>query len=574
MITVDNDFLTSIEANARHILMRAFINGGNGDVELTGDDLIDITVTEATNASDGLAMGTAISSKLVMKIKAPNTPLLLTGSSIRPEITCYNLKEWIPLGKFYITEAVSNDDFATTFTITAYDGFSKTESVYVPKIEMPGKAAAILTDIATQCGFSLGEVPAALNDIMISQELSKVNTDGTLAFPNGANVEEGALVIGDFVNASDKEVNSYTCRQYIGYFAGLLGKNARFDRAGNLIFTWYKNAEYKNAEGETIVYNIPRSLQYVGGCKRLTEQDYSAYSITSGSSGAEIVAGTGVGFSFENPFMTQEILDGILSTVGTITYTPLRVKWRGNPAIEAGDIITVEDHAGNPCTVYVMEQTIRIGGGLNTEIKCYGASEQAMAFSTAPTTQKIKQAYTKLQAAMAEVAKLLNGSNGGVFEILDEDRNGINDGWKIRSADDQRFIKANLNGIGITDDGGKTYEQAMTIDGINATAIRTGTMSAQRISVGDETLGDVFSVALENGHPVVTIGSSDSDIKQKQTNDAITFVTNEDTPVAKFSTTGAEWADLQQMKYCGFVWTRSPSGNVRFTKVITKEGES
>ena len=553
MINVSADFLAAIEANARQILLRAHI----GDVELTGDNLIDITITEATGASSGLSMGATISSKLVMKIKMPDFPLLLTGNSVQPEIACYGVDEWIPLGKFYITEAVSNDDFKTTFTITAYDDFSKTESVYEPRISMPNTAAEILTDIASQCGFSVGNVPEFLNEVSINYELSKLDADGTMVFPNGANIESGALVIGDFVSAPAEQSGLYTCRQYIGYFAGLLGTNARFDRNGNLVFVWYTD----------IGYTIPRSRQYIGGCKRLTENDNIMQSITSGSSGAEIVAGTGIGISFENPFMTQAILDDIFSNIGTITYTPLQVKWRGNPAIEAGDIVTVEDYGGNLCTVYVMEQVIRISGGLYTEIKCYGASEQTIAFSTSPTATKIKQVYSKLQSALAEATALLNGANGGVFEILDEDGDGINDGWRIRSADEQRFIKANLNGIGITHDGGATYEQAMTVDGINASAIHTGTMSAQRISVGDETLGDVFSVELENGHPVVTIGSSDSSIKQKQTNDAITFVNGQDDQVAKFSTTGAEWADLQQMKYCGFVWTKSPTtGNVRFTK--------
>ena len=202
----------------------------------------------------------------------------------------------------------------------------------------------------------------------------------------------------------------------------------------------------------------------------------------------------------------------------------------------------------------------------------------AIAFSTSPTSKKIQQVYTKLQAAIAEATSLLNGANGGVFEIFDEDKNGINDGWIIYSGDRQQFIKANVNGIGITTDGGKTYKEAITAGkGINASVINTGTMNAQRISVGDETLGDVFSVKLDdNKHPVVTIGSSDSSIKQKQTNDAVTFVNGQDDTVAKFSTTGAEWIDMQQMKYCGFVWTKSlTTGNVRFTKASdTKAGES
>ena len=214
-----------------------------------------------------------------------------------------------------------------------------------------------------------------------------------------------------------------------------------------------------------------------------------------------------------------------------------------------------------------MEQTLRISGGLYSEIKCYGDSEEKIAFSTSPTSKKLQQAYTKLQNALAEATALLNGANGGVFEILDEDQDGINDGWRIRSADERQFIKANLNGIGITKDGGATYEQAITTDGINASAIHTGVMNAERISVGDQTLGDVFTVELDAyGHPVVTIGSSDSSIKQKQTNDSVMFVNGQNDEIAKFSTTGAEWADLQQMKYCGYVWTRSANGNVRFTK--------
>ena len=552
MIDVSPNFRTAIEAPTRQILLRAYI----GDTLLTGDNLIDLTVTEAVNTSDGISMGSAISSKLVMKVKTPDSSIHLTGNSVRPEVACYGVDKWIPLGEFYITDAVSDDDFETTFTITAYDAFSKTESVYEPQISMPNMASEILKDIASQCKFSLGEIPESLSEIFISQEFSSLDANGTLSFPNGSNVENGALVIGDFVNAPPEEINSYTCRKYIGYFAGLLGKNARFDRYGKLTFTWYTDREY----------NIPRELQYMGGCKRLTQDEYTVNSITSGSSNTTIVAGNGVGISFENPFMTQNILDNIFSNIGKVKYIPLQVKWRGNPAIEVGDIVTVEDRSGKLCTTYVMEQTIRVSGGLYSEIKCYGDSDSAIAFSTSPTSKKIQQVYTKLQAAISEATSLLNGANGGVFEILDENRDGQNDGWIIHSKDG-RGIKANVNGIGITDDSGATYKTAMTVEGIHADAITVGEMDAQRISVGNATLGDVFSVKLDAyGHPVVTIGSSDSSIKQKQTNDAVTFVNADGTTVAQFSTAGAEWIDMQQMKYCGFVWTRAENRNVRFTK--------
>lgn len=566
MYSVSSNFNAAATANARQILVRAYVN----ETLLTGDNLIDLTVTEAVNASGGLSIGTTISSKLTAKIKMPETPLLLTDSIIRPEVSFYGVDEWVPLGKFYVTDAVSDNDFNTTFTITAYDGFCKTEAPYVPKIPMPNTAQAILEDIATQCGFLVegmtggdasGLPTVDENGILTYTDLPTIDENGVLSFSAPMKVFGGILTPENGGNypLGTFDFLDLTHRQYIGYLAGLVGRNARFNRAGNLVFTWYTD----------FGWSIDRNSQYMGGFKRLTENDFALHSITSGTSDNMFTSGSGVGISFENPFMTQAILDDIFDGLKDLSYTPAQVKWRGNPAVEAGDIIVAEDQNGIARQIYVMEQAIHVGGGLYSEIKCYGESEASIQFSTSPREKKLQQVYTKLQAAIAEATQLLNGANGGVFEILDENKDGINDGWIIHSPDFQRFIKANLNGIGITKDGGATFEQAMTVDGINASSIHTGQMSAQRISVGDETLGDVFSVDLDkDGHPVVTIGSSDSVVKQKQTHDAITFVDNQDTQVAKFSTTGAEWADLQQMKYCGFIWTKSTaSGNVRFTKV-------
>lgn len=565
MYKLSTAYSDAAQANARQILTRAVFNE---NTVLTGKNIIDMAVTEAVNASGGISMGATIASKLEMSIKTPDTALLLdegivdpyvgfsglylsanfdvegdtisaatdteiTASgtlvyTILPEITAegiltlgaYDEPEFCPLGKFYISKAESNTDFKTQFKIVAYDGFSKTEETYSPMITMPNTAEAILADIASQCGFSLA---------------------GDIDYPAGV-----------------FDLYDFTCRQYIGYFAGLVGKNARFNRDGKLTFVWYENHSY----------NIPRGNQYLGGLKRLTDAPFTVHSISSGASDAMFVAGDGVGISYENPFMTQEIVDAIFERVGTFSYVPLQVKWRGNPAVEAGDIVAVEDAHGTTHTVYIMEQVLKIGGGLYSEIKCYGQSDADMQFSTSPTQKKLQQVYTKMQEAIKEATALLKGANGGVFEILDENGDEINDGWIIHSADGQKYIKANVNGIGITTDGGATFKEALTVNGLNASAVVTGQMSAQRVIVGDEVLGNVFSVDQDaEGRIVVTIGAAQNDIKQKQTNDAITFVDKNENQVAKFSVTGAEWQKMQQMKYCGFIWTKSASsGNVRFTK--------
>lgn len=584
MYSINEAYALAAEANARHILVKALFNG---TTELTGDNIIDMTVTEATNASDGLSMGATIASKLVMSIKMPDAPLLLEGGYVQPYVGFYGLDDYCPLGKFYITEAVSKDDFRTAFTITGYDSFSKTEKPYTPTIDMPNTPQAILTDIASQCGFSLSDTNTLTDAGMApsTPALPEAVSDGaggyTLVFPETPTVESdtgvmvcaaemgliGVEVLIPLAVGIDLDIEiglyDYTCRQYIGYIAGLAGKNARFDRNGELSFVWYTDNGI----------SVGRDLQFMGGFKRLTSNDVITASITSGAANNVITAGTGVGFSFENPFMTQDRLNELLSVASSLSYTPATLKWRGNPMVEAGDIIVAEDAYGASRKLCVMEQTLHIGGGMYSEIKCYGKSEAEINFETSPQEKKLQQLKTELQDVIAEATKLLQGANGGVFEILDENGDGINDGWIIRTVDDQQHIKANVNGIGITTNGGQTYEQAITVNGINASAIHTGHMSAERITVGDATLGDVFTVELDaDGHPVVTIGSSGSDIKQKQTSDAVTFVDGADNQVARFSVSGAEWADMQEMRYCGFVWTKSnTTGNVRFTKASEEE---
>lgn len=517
MYQVSEEYTESATSNARQVLVKALFND---ETPLGGDNIINLDITEAIGTTKGLSMGNTISTQIKMTLKSPEDPIVLDGGTVAPSVSFYPLDEYCPLGKFYISEAKSANDFKTIFEISGYDAFCKTEMKYQPTIAMPNTAEAIVDDIASQCGFE------------VSSEI---------AYPSGSI---------DFFD--------WTCREYIGYIAGLSGKNAKFDRNGKLIFAWYEQTNC----------SVGRGLQFMGGFKRTTVSDFVVNSITSGSSGNVITSGTGIGITFENPLMTQDILDTIFSTISGASYTPAELKWRGNPAIEAGDIITVEDKDGNQRTVYVMEQTIRVSGGLYSEIKCYGDSEAAINFSTSPTSKKLQQVYNALQDAVKAATELLNGSNGGVFEIVDENEDGVNDGWVIHSGDNRQFIKANLNGIGITTDGGATYQQAMTVKGINADVVTSGQMSAQRVSVGDAALGDIFVVDMdENGHPVVTIGASGSDIKQKQTNDAISFVNGKNAQVAKFSVTGAEWEDMQEMKYCGFVWTKSAvTGNVRFTK--------
>lgn len=96
---------------------------------------------------------------------------------------------------------------------------------------------------------------------------------------------------------------------------------------------------------------------------------------------------------YTNPFITEAMAKRVAKNVFGLTYMPCNVKFRGNPAHQAGDAIRVIDRFGDTHTVLIMSQTISFGGGLNSQISCPGEiAEEAEGAMSSPTGQKIAAA--------------------------------------------------------------------------------------------------------------------------------------------------------------------------------------
>lgn len=155
--------------------------------------------------------------------------------------------------------------------------------------------------------------------------------------------------------------------------------------------------------------------------------------------------GATVTMEYTNPLITSKMVDGITALVQGVSYTPSKVKHRGNPALEAGDIVTVPDRDGNYHTVLIMQQTMVFGGGMNATITCPGQTEKKTNFSsTGALTAQIKQivqeetsnkkresdAYNSLvvssmSRAMSSISRQVT-EDGATLKILNEWRDGTN----------------------------------------------------------------------------------------------------------------------------------------------------
>ena len=116
-----------------------------------------------------------------------------------------------------------------------------------------------------------------------------------------------------------------------------------------------------------------------------------------------------------------------------------------------------------------------------------------MSFDSVSASVKLELSKVKnsMEAAIKAATDAINGANGGYYRILDLDKDGNPDGWECFATDGLQGVKCTYGGIGCTTNGGKTYTNAMTGAGINATAITTGIITGG-------TNG--FSFNLESGH--------------------------------------------------------------------------
>ena len=106
---------------------------------------------------------------------------------------------------------------------------------------------------------------------------------------------------------------------------------------------------------------------------------------------------------YTNPFITEEMAEKISAKVFGLTYMPCNVKWRGNPAHQAGDAVRVVDRSGVKHVVLLMQQTTNFGGGMNSNISCPGeTSENADGAMTSPTGQQIAAATGQLDADLKQ----------------------------------------------------------------------------------------------------------------------------------------------------------------------------
>lgn len=467
MYSVTDAFNSACAAPGREITSKILFNG---TTELAASEVQEISITEQFGSSDGATIGAAFSSQCKVVIYKQTPALPLSGGNFTPYagIMVDGAAQFVPKGKFYIPSDGVEKTGDLWLTITGYDRMAGLTAEYVPTVPFPATPTQMLVDVCTQAHVTAPSV--TMPDIQIAAPYS------------------GSL------------------RQQLGWLAGLIGCNAKFDATGNLVFCWYAD------NGLTLGWDV----QYMDGLELTADGAFTINSLLTGTEENPISVGTGLGITSTNPYMTAEQATVVLAQISGKSLMPCKLKWRGNPAVEAGDSVTVTGRDGKALTVYVMEQRMTIKGGMSADITCYGTEDADYAVES-PTQKKMQRQYDDVRKAFQDATSRIIGAKGGYFEITYDD-DGFPTGWVIRNTpsveDDTKMWIMSAGGLGYSSDGGKTVTDiALTDDG--------KILGSALIIKQDDVDGLSAALSAINGKLTSKITRAEAESEIKQTADAL-----------------------------------------------------
>lgn len=465
MYAVSSDYKTAIAQSGRKFTLRVTHAG----VQYT-DAVQSITYKQQVDASNRLTMGTACASTVTIVMLSAQNIAIYVGDKITCECGLSlpdGSVEWVPLGVFFVKSISSKDNFKTV-TINAGDALEYMSSEYIPDgiAKLPVSFKDLAIDVARQ----------ADNNVFEENPLEDFNPfDKSTVWPN--------------ISFSEIPSNVQV-RGMLGYLAGCIGCFVKITRDGKIKFDWYTD--------NSVV--ITPEMQFLDGFSRSSRADsITVTSIVSGTQDAQISIGSsevGAEISFNDPMITQEMLDDIWQSKiidaegnSKVVFTPGNVKWIGDPAIDAGDIVVANDKDGNQFNIYIMTRTTTLSGGCVSTETCSWNDTITLNFSTGGTNvEKIQRAYSSLLAEIKRVTEQITGVDGG-YVVLNYDIN--NQPYEILIMDSPNINEAenvwrfNQNGIGHSSSGyNGAYTTAMTMDGlIIGSMIAANTISGESLDI-------------------------------------------------------------------------------------------
>lgn len=345
-----SEFNTEMDKNGGRTFAAAIEVGG----KTITDGIKSIKLTDATSSGETLEIGSTIIKQAEIFMKKPDVVLENAIITVKIGLVLDSGIEYIPMGVYKVTKPEEQSGW---LTVKAYGRMYDLDRLYASSLTYPVTSDKILEEISKKTGVTF-------------------------------NVTQNPIKI-------TKAPAGYTCREVVGFLAGLYGTSAVENRSGAIEFRWYpKTATVKDI-------GLGKTYEF----KKDSQADYSLDKISCVvSTDKEVTAGSGVRqVEMQNPYMTQARIDSIYETRKAFSYRPGTVSFLGDIRLDPWDVVTVTDLSGT-YRMPVMVLDTEYDGGVKSEITAPADTEAETSDFRGPMQLSLDRAYTEILAVNALLA--------------------------------------------------------------------------------------------------------------------------------------------------------------------------
>ena len=341
MYNVSNEYLAAIRALSKTDRMTGTLRYAGGEEISLADALLrggTVSISKQCVTGEELEYGTAIFGELDISLRTDQSRYAFSGAVVAPmygvllaDGTWYDL----PLGVYTVCET---DRKNSIVELVAYDNLLNLDKDF-DGVSIFGTPFEVMTEICEVCGVTFAHTEEEI-----------------LAMPNG----DQAIQI-------DSTSGCNTFRDCAKIVAQLVGAFVVADAWGRIALRQYSKAPVATLTKQNRVSTklADYICQYAGLTIQSNKGKYSSYD-TSFDSGLELTIPDAPAWDYGTDESLQARTDALLAELVQIRYTPGNLSVFGDPALECGDMVTLETDDGEVTTL-ITGYTWKFRGRMSVE---------------------------------------------------------------------------------------------------------------------------------------------------------------------------------------------------------------
>lgn len=358
MVSVSPAFQAAATADERRVVGYLY----KGNEKLYGGDVIQsMKITELCGGGEDLVPGVCACSEaeaVLLNLDGALDGVFQTGQELIPHLgfLTENGEETVPMGVFAIT-SVENQDGKITLKLS--DRMLRLEQPVT--IETQGSNPVLRFGEKARTLYLPYTLAALFSGLCYVMDMEFTS----ITFPNNTYVPGNVL---------EGETSG---RNLLAYIAQAAGCFARMDRNGRLELKSYTAADAPL--GLDDYFTVKEAGFSVPAITALTVRaEEGDVGRTIGEPGVSyVITGNPLLYGLNGMTNYAPIMQNILDGMGARPYAPMEIEARGNPAVQAGDILTAALRDGRTAALPVMTHTLTYNGGLRDTLASTGKAAEA-----------------------------------------------------------------------------------------------------------------------------------------------------------------------------------------------------